>query len=284
MTPLFRTLDHFSTAPINDIGSYDPAWLEGNELLHAGTGAERPVFIASLYDAAMVVNKGCFVEIGVKMAQSTQTTLTVLNQIGLRRMTLYSIDADCKKAAYGEVVKRCAGKVRTKLVSFLSQSNKAQKAVRGVIRWIFIDGCHCFDCALDDIELWAPRVAPHGIMIIHDTSLYGRWNRLYKCFRSGNQMRRTCTWPAVMASLQLRYNFDLIRIIEGPGTLREGFCGLRVYRKKPELDPHWLKLQDELAEREKDRHATYLRRRALNRARRRARRLEAKRCQPETTS
>jgi len=48
-------------------------------------------------------------------------------------------------------------------------SQKALDAVDGEVDLLYIDGAHRFQPARDDIRAWGARVAPGGIMLIHDS-------------------------------------------------------------------------------------------------------------------
>tara|TARA_Y100000310_G_scaffold337164_1_gene423537 strand:+ start:66 stop:680 length:615 start_codon:yes stop_codon:yes gene_type:complete len=56
---------------------------------------------------------------------------------------------------------------------------------------LFIDGCHCHDCVADDIKAWAPKMAPRGVIVLHDTCPELQETRgptrKYRCNRSGEE-------------------------------------------------------------------------------------------------
>jgi len=53
---------------------------------------------------------------------------------------------------------------------FLATTEDAANAFDGPCAWIFIDACHCFDCASNDIRLWGKKLVAGGHLVMHDTS------------------------------------------------------------------------------------------------------------------
>lgn len=41
---------------------------------------------------------------------------------------------------------------------------------RDFVAWVWVDGCHCFDCVKKEIDAWAPLIVPGGFLLFHDCS------------------------------------------------------------------------------------------------------------------
>lgn len=48
-------------------------------------------------------------------------------------------------------------------------------AVFGKANLLFIDGCHCYNCVVEDFMLYSPKVAKNGFVLFHDTCAYDGW-------------------------------------------------------------------------------------------------------------
>lgn len=49
------------------------------------------------------------------------------------------------------------------------------KAVEDGANLLFIDGCHCYNCVIDDFMLYSEKVVPNGFILFHDTCSHPDW-------------------------------------------------------------------------------------------------------------
>lgn len=56
----------------------------------------------------------------------------------------------------------------------------ASKVMDGSLDFVFIDACHSFDCVIEDIKNWSPKVKDGGMVIGHDWP----WPSVHKAVES----------------------------------------------------------------------------------------------------
>lgn len=74
-------------------------------------------------------------------------------------------------------------------------------AVEGGANLLFIDGCHCYNCVVDDFLLYSPKVAQNGFILFHDTNSNPNWqNHHQQCkpdrmIETRRALRDLNLWP-----------------------------------------------------------------------------------------
>jgi hypothetical protein len=53
-------------------------------------------------------------------------------------------------------------------------SYKAVQWLPSELHWVFLDGCHCYECVWRDIAVYAPRLVHGGELVFHDASPPGQ--------------------------------------------------------------------------------------------------------------
>ena len=138
------------------------------------TQTEMETILASLERTALRSSAETFraVEIGTRRAGTSMQILTALREIN-RQASFYGVDKD--PAARGRWKRRLrlqkGGRQVAKFILGESQQVRRDWRPEDVpLDWIFIDGCHCEECALWDIEHWGGLVERGGEIVIHDTT------------------------------------------------------------------------------------------------------------------
>lgn len=152
--------------------------------------------------------------------------MMTLNREGMAKgRELYSIDpAPYAKEALAIQDKKFRGEMQN--VYFLEGSSHDRVIIDCVpddIAWLYIDGCHCYDCAYDDIQLWVPKVALGGYVLFHDCA-NRQDNKRVECPRGGK--RRVGVAGAMATAPEMK---KLSLVSAGP---RRGGCpGLDCYSR-----------------------------------------------------
>lgn len=116
------------------------------------------------------------VEIGVKTGINSESILNVLNM-----KILYLVDSwtnydniDCIyddiDNYYQEVITKFA-KCENVLIYKMLSSEFVKKIKDNSLDFVYIDGNHYYDYALQDLELYYEKVKPHGFLCGHDLSI-----------------------------------------------------------------------------------------------------------------
>jgi len=113
------------------------------------------------------------VELGVRRA-GTSFVLKNHLQSARRRAHLLGVDSDPASERHWERMMGRPKPIDRVTWSFeLTTTDKAAKKDRvGPCAWVFVDACHCFECATRDIEQWGAKIAPRGVIVVHDTTAY----------------------------------------------------------------------------------------------------------------
>ena len=154
---------------------------------------ELKVILKSL-ELARVSGASIYVELGVKRAGTSKRIRLFLERTKVRGR-FFGVDIDPK--ARGEFSRRMGkpradGRLSWRFLHATSQ--EALELVVGPVAWVFVDACHCFECATEDIEAWGSRLAPGGVLVVHDTT--PRRRHYTKPFQHGGT-RRFGVWEAV---------------------------------------------------------------------------------------
>lgn len=199
---------------------------------------EHRLFLQSLVDTCSSRISGDFVEIGVHRAQSTLCVLQVLRRLKSNR-NLYSIDHPLAESRVAPKWREATRPYNNaKLIFKSSHDPVVLKRFRDVA-WLFIDGCHCFECALSDIDLWGPKVTIGGYMVVHDTSTKRNYQKTDFCLDAWDSLPEACRtegaksvvrrlWgvePALQMSKVIRDRFQIEHCDDIHGA------GIRIYKR-----------------------------------------------------
>ena len=163
-------------------------------------------------------------------AKSTTAILQMLNRMKATNYRLVSIDPSPAAAKWWPLLAgKFRGRVEAELVDYPSQEVKPTALVPEGVAWMLIDGCHCYECVLEDIDRWCPAVVPGGVVVFHDHDFRPCYTKRNICFRSGI-VRRWGVAPAIWMS-EKRHRLHGLRplhIVPGRG---DGL-GLGIYEKQ----------------------------------------------------
>jgi hypothetical protein len=114
---------------------------------------------------AYVHTKPVFIEVGTLYggtAEAIARTLLVLNRQSIFR----TLDQEERGESRGRL-RWLDSPVDAKALIGVSWDIAPQ--LPRPIAWCLIDPCHCYACAKQDIEVFAPMVEPGGLLLFHDT-------------------------------------------------------------------------------------------------------------------
>ena len=206
--------------PRTDLDALNRGWINVYEF---------PQLVGSIEEVLRLDIPGAFVEIGCKQAGSTRTIVQVLYAQGAQRHVV-SIDPDPKAASFHSRVDSL-GQKRDLLIG-RSQDETIYRQVPEELAWVLIDGCHCFECAKADIELYCPRIAQGGMVLLHDCDarVQERPKPSQPC---GGGRKTVGVYDAMMGSKVLRNAFYMLHFVEGatdPGG--NYWNGLAAWRRR----------------------------------------------------
>lgn len=187
---------------------------------------------------------GCFCEIGVKFSHGTRFIFETLIGLGQISRQLYSIDHILSKRPFRywrNVVSACSWQ-NAKFFSS-DHTRSVYESIPNDLCWVFIDGCHCYECVYRDIECVAGKVARHGEICFHDTGtrMPKRFNLCFdamtkagedKVVRSSVFNRRYGVRGAIQSSQIIRRSFEVMEDIDIDLSSGQRFGGLQVWRRK----------------------------------------------------
>jgi len=161
--------------------------------------AEHEFFLRSILGTVGRGIPGVFVEIGTNKGKSLACLLQALNALGQRRQ-VYCVDPFENAAKFFPTrVARFAGEIPCRHIRLPSQRRDAGIIVTEPIAWLFIDGCHCYDCVLGDIDQWVPKVITGGTVVFHDFCPRFNYSKRDYC-EVVKAKRRWGVWPAFKTS------------------------------------------------------------------------------------
>lgn len=177
---------------------------------------------------------GLFVEIGVQRARGMRALVQALTQLSALDRVIIGIDPSRESARHwklrNEELKGALPERR--LISDCSQNPDVIRKVGRDIAWLYVDGCHCFECVWADIDNWAPKVVPGGYLVFHDTRPEQWYNKRDNCFvgqrppNPNKQPRRWGVTYAIEAAKEGMVGFAEILRVGEPNE-----AGLRIYRR-----------------------------------------------------
>jgi hypothetical protein len=202
----------------------------------------RPEFVTILATIESASEVGSvFVEVGTHFAGTSRVILTALNMLG-KESTFYGLDIEKSQSnrkrkpftarekwdeVCGELAK--SGPCRGEFVE--RSSWEWGREVEKQFAWVFVDGCHCFDCVKQDIRAFCPKVVPGGFVMFHDChKIYLDYDEIQSYHA---EPRLFGVWEAVSTAKELR-GFELICQTSPnrlPGGRRLG--GMSVYQRMP---------------------------------------------------
>lgn len=187
---------------------------------------EFPLFAKSVVSAAGAGSEGVMVELGTNKAKGSAAVMMLLNREGLDRK-LYTIDI-CTGAAEALRLQRekFQGDLDVQFLLGSSHDPELAALVEEPVVWLWVDGCHCFDCVVDDMETWIPKMAPGGLVVFHDAN-EGQIKKVSTCQRGGGSRRRC----GVAGAIKSAPSTWALKFVES-GPMRQGFPGIKVYSKE----------------------------------------------------
>jgi hypothetical protein len=180
-----------------------------------------------------------FVEIGVFEGRTSNVIMLSLNQLGFK-CNFYAVDLnqpyyrtlDKKEVGwmpqnkFNETCKNVLGKGPCNGQFIAGHSCAvAEQFDNKTIHWCFIDGCHCFECASNDIETYGPKLASGGYLIVHDTTERASGGKADQWYHDKGNPRKFGVIKAVKNSKVLNEQFELFF------EIKSGY-GLQVWKKK----------------------------------------------------
>lgn len=104
--------------------------------------------------------------------------------------------------------------------------------VKGDVAWIFIDGCHCYECVSSEIVAWKDRILPGGLIVFHDVD--SRYEKTKDCqWYHGDLRSQGGVYKAVIESKLEEFDFSVIH--ENPAAQRRNrmryLGGMRIYKR-----------------------------------------------------
>jgi predicted O-methyltransferase YrrM len=166
----------WATVPLLPNGEGPPALLDAPLRALFG-GAEPPVsdisdHLGELYFEAVAAAPRLIVELGTRGGESTRALLAAALRSGARML---SVDIDpCDIPDLAPEARRLWTFVRSDDVAYGRGPFEAWCRERGLaaeIDVLFIDTSHLYEHTREELATWAPKVAPRGTMIFHDTHM-----------------------------------------------------------------------------------------------------------------
>jgi hypothetical protein len=185
-----------------------------------------------------------FVEFGTHLAGTSKAIITVLNDLGCES-TFIGLDiAKLQNHARGGTFRardmwenECSSisSVGPCSAQFIEGSSfEIAQRVRSPVTWVFVDGCHCYDCVAKDISSWGEKVVPGGFLLAHDCHPDYK-NYKEEQFYHGDKPVGFGVIQAVNDAVLLKEEFDFIcQTPPKPLSRNRLFGGLQVYRRKAE--------------------------------------------------
>ena len=193
------------------------------------TDPEQVALHRSVHAAAAEGPGDSFVELGTRHAQTSLWLYKKLQRLKPKGFRQFGVDFSATaERKWKEVFRRSRpGPTFVKMDTV----NAAVDVPMGDLAWVFVDACHCFSCASQDILCWGARLDVGAYLVVHDTT--ERRKDYTKNFQHYDPDSKVATrpfgvWQAVKptapAGSYLRMFFDLIEEVDSKN-------GIQVWRK-----------------------------------------------------
>lgn len=199
------------------------------------TPEEQAKLVETLREAVWLRENPFFIEIGVFKARGSKMMLQVL---GDEMRQCHVINTDISKDALRNWRRRMGvAEYQNVKRDYVGGGLKAVverfKFEPESVSWIFVDGCHCFECCHGDLILAKTLVHPGGFLIVHDTD--PRHDQGPKDQNYHGKPGRAFGVQKALKEARLEEDYMLQDDIPGlPGRLRPIRAGMRVYRRLEE--------------------------------------------------
>lgn len=162
-----------------------------------------------------------FIEIGLFNCRSSEIMINALNKLGVDS-NYYGVDIDdvmwdwAKRKSYGwrpsehwnKICANSSGPCRHKFIKGSSHEIHHTFDNNNIV-WCLIDGCHCYDCCISDINAYAPKIVSGGFLLIHDTNLKASSTQKSQHYHDINNCRKFGVVEGIKDATFLHENFDL---------------------------------------------------------------------------
>ena len=106
------------------------------------------------------------VEIGTCRGKTGRVIIDIMNRTR-RKSIFYTVDI-VERVGVEEVKGMFEDSEYVRGGTLLGGSMGVKNFLPEKIHWIFIDGCHCYECVNAEIKEYVPRVVPGGFVLFHD--------------------------------------------------------------------------------------------------------------------
>lgn len=129
------------------------------------------VLSKAIVEAAQIPNP-VVVEVGTLVATTTRALLAALRAANAPLVKYIGIDIDDRAEDAFELCRVDAFSHGQTDVSFIRKPSleAAPDIADESCAMVFVDACHCFNCAMQDIEVWAKKVRRNGFLCFHDAN------------------------------------------------------------------------------------------------------------------
>ena len=187
-------------------------------LFKSGPPLRRELIIKSLYNIVDLPGDKTLVEIGTFHGDTAYACVNILEELKCPSK-FYSVDVNNE---YWDPINKLGGwtpkgkwheafkGMETKYChpSFIEGDSKLAIDIFDRISWCFVDGCHCYDCALSDINLYGKKIVSGGIMLIDDTTPWDKQKTQW--YHDKNDLRYQDVVGAIRDSEVLKENFTML--------------------------------------------------------------------------
>jgi hypothetical protein len=206
------------------------------------TRGDLSAILATLEKASELPAPRFFVEFGTHLAGTSKVIIQALNELQCASVFAgMDIAKPQDHARGGKFVARdmweqeCSGiaSIGPCKARFIEgQSFELAKTINDPVTWVFVDGCHCYDCVAKDIQSWGEKVVPGGYLLAHDCHPDYKGYQEQQ-FYHGTKAVGFGVIEAVADSKLLKDQFDFIcQTPPKPLSRNRLFGGLQVYRRK----------------------------------------------------
>lgn len=214
------------------------------------TEEEHRVLLATLEHVVEEFERPVFIEFGTHKGGTSRAMIQALNDLKAEAL-YYGIDIDklqqpsrkaklngekpftAKQMWEKNVIPHLAG--GTVEAQFLLEvswiaGRQWQRMMDSKVHWVFVDGCHCYECCKQDIEEWGRNIELNGLMLIHDC--HPQYIRYRKTQAYHGSAQPFGVWQARCHAKYLHEHFTFLcqTNFERPGP-NKLFGGMQVWRK-----------------------------------------------------